>query len=144
VFAHAKELGLTTSLDCNYDPAERWDSNLKAVLQYTDVFFPNEDESLKITGKSDATTAACDLARLARIVVVKQGANGALVTSAAEQFEVPAIPAEVVDTTGAGDSFNAGFLAEFIKGRELEACAKAGVLAGARNIQKVGGTAAFE
>lgn len=144
LFAQAKKLGLTTSLDCNYDPAERWDSHLKEVLRHVDFFFPNEDEALKITGAANASTAARDLATLAGTVIVKRGAHGAFVASQTIDFEVPALRTEVVDTTGAGDSFNAGFLAAFLGGGVLEACAQAGVLAGARCVQQVGGTAAFE
>ena len=144
LFAQAKKLGLTTSLDCNYDPAGRWDSNLTAVLRHTDLFLPNESEALMITGKPDAAAAAHDLATLARTVVVKRGAHGAYIATDTTGFEVPAIPAKVIDTTGAGDSFNAGFLIEFLKGGNLRSCAEAGVIAGARSVQQVGGTAAFE
>ena len=144
LFARAKDLGLTTSVDCNYDPHERWDSNLRAVLRHTDLFFPNEDEAIKLTGKLSAVAAARDLAHLAQTVVVKRGADGAWIATRTAEFAVPAIPTQVVDTTGAGDSFNAGFLAEFIKGGQLQACAEAGVLAGSRNVREVGGTAAFE
>ena len=67
-----------------------------------------------------------------------------MVATGAEQFEMAAIPTDVVDTTGAGDSFNAGFLAEYLKGAELRACLESGMLAGSRNVQHIGGTAAFE
>jgi sugar/nucleoside kinase (ribokinase family) len=144
LFARAKKLGLTTSVDCNYDPSERWNSNLQAVLQHADLFFPNEDEALRITGKLTAKAAAHDLASLAKTVVVKRGAEGALVVNAATEFEIPAIPTTAIDTIGAGDSFNAGFLAAFLKGADLHACATAGAVAGSRNVQHVGGTAAFE
>jgi sugar/nucleoside kinase (ribokinase family) len=144
LFARAKELGLTTSIDCNYDPAERWDSNLLEVLEHADVFFPNEDEARAITGNSSAAGAARELATRAGCVVVKLGAQGALIATRGREFEVAALPAEVVDTTGAGDSFNAGFLSRFVLGENLEACAEAGVLAAARSVGQVGGTAAFE
>lgn len=144
LFARAKALGLTTSVDCNYDPAERWDSNLWAVLEHTDLFFPNEDEARAITRTPNAAAAARALAAVAQAVVVKRGAQGALIATRTREFEVPAIPVEVVDTTGAGDSFNAGFLSRFMRGEDLEACAEAGALAASRNIGKVGGTAAFE
>jgi sugar/nucleoside kinase (ribokinase family) len=144
LFARAKSMGLTTSIDCNYDPEERWDSNLLAVLRHADLFFPNEDEALRITGKSTAAAAARDLADLAATVIVKRGAQGALVATSQTRFDVPAIPTQVVDTTGAGDSFNAGFLSEFVKGSSLAVCAQAAAIAGSRNTQAVGGTAAFE
>jgi ribokinase len=144
LFARAKRLGLTTSVDCNYDPDERWDSNLMAVLRHSDLFFPNEDEALCITREPTALAAARALAALARIVIVKRGADGAVVVTKETEFTVPPVPATLVDTTGAGDSFNAGFLAEFFKGSSLEACAHAAAVAGSRSVQAVGGTAAFE
>jgi sugar/nucleoside kinase (ribokinase family) len=149
LFARAKALGLTTSVDCNYDPGEFWDSNLRAVLEHTDLFFPNEDEARAITRTSNAAEAARELAAVAKVVIVKRGSLGALIATRERQFEVPAIPAEVVDATGAGDSFNAGFLSRFIlsqsmQGEDLEACAQAGALAASRSVGKVGGTAAFE
>lgn len=144
LFARAKALGLTTSLDCNYDPAERWDSNLIAVLQHVDFFLPNEDEAMAIAGDQNVSTAAHRLAKLARTVVIKRGAHGVLVASGGTTFEIPALPVDIVDTTGAGDSFNAGFLAAFLHGRELRDSAEAGISAAARSVQRVGGTAAFE
>lgn len=144
LFAKARKLGLTTSVDCNYDPAEQWDSNLRAVLQNTDIFFPNQQEALKLTGLRKPEAAALELSKLARVVVVKLGAQGAVVANQGRSFLVPAVPVQVVDTTGAGDSFNAGFLSKFLRGAKLEACARAGAQAGARNVRKIGGIAAFE
>lgn len=144
VFAEAKQLGLTTSVDCNYDTTERWNSRLPEVLKYTDVFLPNEQEAQELTGESKPVVAARKLAKLARVVVVKRGSKGAVVVTWGQSFLVAAKVVKVVDTTGAGDSFNAGFLSKFLTGAKLETCAKAGVLAGARCVRKLGGTAAFE
>jgi len=144
LFRRAKKLGLTTSLDCNYDPAETWDSGIRQVLQFTDVFFPNEIEALRLTNALNAEDAATELAKLSRIAVVKLGARGALVCTGGKLFRVPAVKTRVVDTTGAGDSFDAGFLASFLKGGSIEASARAGAAAGARAVSAVGGTAAFE
>lgn len=144
LFAEAKGIGLTTSLDCNYDPREQWDSNLREVLKHTDVFLPNEDEALAITGASSFSAAARELARLAACVVIKRGAAGAFMVTRTGEFEMPALPTEVVDTTGAGDSFNAGFLAEYTKHGNPESCLRSGMVAAARNVRKIGGTAAFE
>lgn len=144
LFRRAKKLGLTTSLDCNYDPAEQWDSGIGEVLRHTDVFFPNETEARCLTGRESPEEAAVELAKLARIAVVKCGARGAVVCSEGSSFRMPAKKARVVDTTGAGDSFNAGFLSRFVRGASLRECAKAGVAAGARSVTRVGGTAAFE
>ena len=144
LFRRAKKLGLTTSLDCNYDPAETWDSGIRQVLQFTDVFFPNEIEALRLTNCRNVEDATTELAKLSRIAVVKLGARGALVCTGGKLFRVPAVKTRVVDTTGAGDSFDAGFLASFLKGGSIEASARAGAAAGARAVSAVGGTAAFE
>lgn len=144
IFARAKELGLSTSLDTNYDPAEQWRSNLDSLLPHIDFFFPNDDEAGQITGKRNAQAAARELARLAQTVVVKRGAKGVAVANSQGTFELPARRVKVVDTTGAGDTFNAGFLARFLAGGNIQSCAKAGIAAGARCVQAVGGTAAFE
>jgi sugar/nucleoside kinase (ribokinase family) len=144
LFRKAKQLGLTTSVDCNYDPTEHWDSGIRDVLRYTDIFFPNEDESRFLSGKKSASGAARELGKLAGTVVVKLGVRGALVYARGESFRVPAVKARVVDTTGAGDSFDAGFLSRFLRGGSLRECARAGASAGARCVTRVGGTAAFE
>jgi sugar/nucleoside kinase (ribokinase family) len=144
LFRRAHKLGLTTSLDCNYDPAGEWDSGIRAVLKESDIFFPNEDEAKYLSGESDARAAARELAKLTRIVAVKRGAQGVLVQSPDGVFERKARRVEAVDGTGAGDSFNAGFLSRFVRGAPLEKCAQAGIEAGARAVTKVGGTTAFE
>jgi sugar/nucleoside kinase (ribokinase family) len=144
VFAEAKRLGLTTSLDCNYDPAEKWDSNIRRVLPYVDIFFPNEQEASRLTGCKSAENAAKELGKLARTVAVKLGARGVLVFNEGEIFRIPALKVRAVDTTGAGDSFNAGFLARFLQGASIRECAQAGVAAAAQCVRKMGGTAAFE
>jgi sugar/nucleoside kinase (ribokinase family) len=144
LFQRAQRLGLTTSLDCNYDPAETWNSGIRQVLKFTDLFFPNEVEALRLTNSRSVERAAWELAKLARLVAVKLGARGVLVCAEGKQFRVPAVKTRVVETTGAGDSFNAGFLACFLKGGSIEESAHAGVVAGARAVGALGGTAAFE
>ncbi len=144
LFRTAKELGLTTSLDCNYDPEEKWDSGIRAVLRYTDIFFPNETEAKRLTGVKSVETAAMLLSKMARVVVVKLGAKGALAHTAGETIRMPARKVRVVDTTGAGDSFNAGYLARFLSGGNITQCLTAGITAAARCVTRVGGTAGFE
>ncbi|HEY7304992.1 MAG TPA: carbohydrate kinase family protein [Bryobacteraceae bacterium] len=144
VFAKAKRLGLTTSLDCNYDPSEKWDSNIRKVLPHVDVFFPNEHEAMRLTGCTSAEDAARELGKLAKTIAVKLGERGVLMFTEGVLFRIPAAKVRAVDTTGAGDSFNAGFLARFLRGASVSECAKSGVEAAARCVRKVGGTAAFE
>jgi sugar/nucleoside kinase (ribokinase family) len=144
LFRKARKLGLTTSLDCNYDPSEAWDSGIRGVLKFTDIFFPNEIEALRLTNCRDIERAALELSKLVRIAAVKLGANGAIVYAEGKRFRVPAVKARVVDTTGAGDSFDAGFLSCFFKGGSVEESARAGVTAGARAVSAMGGTGGFE
>jgi len=144
LFRTAKELGLTTSLDCNYDPGEKWDSGICDVLRSTDIFLPNEAEARRLTGSRSAAAAARVLGGMARIVVIKRGVQGALVYSEGKTTRKPAKKVHAVDTTGAGDSFNAGYLARFLSGGTVDQCASAGIAAAARCVMRVGGTAAFE
>lgn len=142
LFQRAHRSGLTTSLDCNWDPSERWDSGVGDVLRATDVFFPNEDEARRLACTNSVRVAAKTLAHLARVVVVKRGSRGALVASAGRTLEAPAVRVREVNATGAGDSFNAGFLARYVRGASLEECLRAGVETGARAVSH-GGVAAF-
>jgi sugar/nucleoside kinase (ribokinase family) len=105
----ARAQGMTTSLDTNYDPRGRWgDERLRAVLRETEVFLPNEAEALAISGEPDVDAAARSLTGLAASVVVKLGERGALCAAAgAEPALVSVPPVPPVDTTGAGDCFNA-------------------------------------
>ena len=144
LFRRAHKMGLTTSLDCNHDPSGNWDSNLAATLRHTDFFFPNDAEAMAITGESNVPDAAANLGRMVPTVVVKMGARGVYVYSAGHGWRLPAKRVRVVDTTGAGDSFDAGFLASLLGGGTLEECVRSGLAAAARCVTRVGGTTAFE
>lgn len=113
------------------------------MLRYTDVFFPNEEEARRLTGANSAEAAAAQLGKLAGTVAVKLGAKGVLIFSQGSCFRLPATSVEVVDTTGAGDSFNAGYLSQFLKSADALACAEAGIATAARCVSHVGGTTAF-
>ena len=135
--------GGTTSVDCNWDPRETWDGGLRAILAETDVFLPNAVEATRITGVDDVTEAAQALVGLGpRVVVVKLGEDGALAaTAAGEAFRIPALPVEPLETTGAGDSFNAGFLAGWLERRSLTDCLSLGAVCGGLSTLGIGGTA---
>lgn len=143
LFRTMKERGLSTSLDTNDDPDDRWQGALPATLPYVDLFFPNEREAQKITGASDLETASSALAERVPTVVVKMGAKGALAVRGGERFRAPACEVEVVDTVGAGDSFNAGFLCQYLRGADLETCLWYGNLAAAYSTTARGGVEAF-
>ena len=147
-FAAARARGITTSFDTNWDPTERWDGGIAEMLGACDVFFPNAVEARRIARVEDVEEAARSLARTGArgrtdggpIVAVKLGAAGALACSAdGPLVRVPALPVEPLDTTGAGDSFNAGFLRAWLDGADLRECLRWGAVAGAISTQRLGG-----
>jgi len=143
LFREAKQAGLTTSLDPDHDSSGKWDGGIRDLLPYVDFFFPNEYESLSITGAGDIETAAARLRGLAATTVIKRGAEGVLVVSGSTTVSAPAFRITPVDTTGAGDSFNAGFVFQFLQGAPLEQCIRWGNACGALSTQALGGTESF-
>lgn len=144
LFRRAREAGLSTSFDTNWDPDERWGDEVLDVLDHVDVFLPNDDEARLISGEDDLDRALAVLARRAGTVVVTCGADGVRARCNDRSFSLPAFPAHPVDAVGAGDSFNAGFLLGYIQGQPLEACLRYGLLSGAFSTTAPGGTAAFD
>ncbi|MEO6964631.1 MAG: carbohydrate kinase family protein [Acidobacteriaceae bacterium] len=140
VFARAKREGLTTSLDPACDPADRWKSNLDRVLRYVDVFLPNESELAGITGEQDALAALRALKSETTLTVAKLGSRGAMALQNGEPVCVSAPRIIPVDTTGAGDNFNAGFLHAWTQGRTLVDALRLGVACGSLSTQELGGT----
>jgi sugar/nucleoside kinase (ribokinase family) len=138
-----KEAGLSTSLDTNDDPDDGWQGGLQDTLRYVDVFLPNEREAQKAAGTGDLETAVKKLATMVPLVVVKLGKAGALAQRGSERFTSPALTVTAVDAVGAGDSFDAGFLHQYLRGSNLPACLAAGNLAGALSTTRPGGTTAF-
>jgi sugar/nucleoside kinase (ribokinase family) len=138
-----KHEGLTISLDTNDDPEDRWGGVLDELLGLVDIFLPNEEEACRITGKSDADSAIEVLARRVPLVAVKCGKRGALVRAGQQQSHVPAERADPIDTIGAGDSFNAGFIAAFLQGKRPDACAAFANQTAAFSTLRPGGTEAF-
>ncbi len=143
LFHELKAAGLTLSLDTNDDPEDRWGAPLDELLGLVDIFLPNDDEACRITGKPDAESAIDALARRVPLVAVKCGKRGSLVQKGDRRWFVPAETVTPVDTIGAGDSFNAGFLAAFLRGESPEACAVFGNRTAALSTQRAGGTEAF-
>jgi len=135
--------GLTISLDTNDDPDDRWRSGLDRLLPLVDVLLPNEREAMKMAGTDSLETALVRLAATVPLVVVKRGAQGALARRGEEQIALAALSQKPVDTVGAGDSFDAGFLSEYVRGSSLELCLRKGNLAGALSTTMAGGTEAF-
>jgi len=143
IFQKAKEKGLTTSLDTNDDPDDRWPEDIQLLLPHVDILFLNEREACKLTRKDEVEQAAEWLSVKVRVVAIKRGSAGALVRSRGEKFSASPPPVAVVDTVGAGDSFDAGFLHQFLRGRSLEDCLRCANIAGALSTTRAGGTEAF-
>jgi sugar/nucleoside kinase (ribokinase family) len=143
LFQQLKARGLTISLDTNDDPDDRWEGGLEEVLRDVDVFLPNEREACKAARTDDLEAAVKKLSSLVPLVVVKLGRKGALAQRGAERIVVPTKEVVAVDTVGAGDSFDAGFLHEFVRGSDLAICLASGNLAGALSTTRPGGTEAF-
>ena len=140
LFARAKALGLTTSLDTGFDPAEEWGPGLAEVLAVTDVFLPNEVELAAISGSDEVLESLRSLENGCTVTVAKLGAKGAAALVDGELAECPPLAVTPLDTTGAGDSFNAGFLHAWTRGEPVEVCLRAGVFAGGRSTEAMGGT----
>jgi sugar/nucleoside kinase (ribokinase family) len=141
LFSRAHSLGLTTSLDTNYDPTEKW-IGFDELLSVTDVFFPNKTEALSMTHASDVESAATQLANKSKFVVIKLGADGAILETRDKTIFAPAIPIHVVDTIGAGDAFDAGFLYGYLNNWDVEKSLQLATICGALSTQAPGGTAA--
>ncbi len=145
LFRRAKRHRLTTSLDPQWDPKEKWDIDLKALLPYVDVFLPNETEIRKLTGALTIDEAINKIKPYCNIVVVKNGTKGAVMWDKANiTTKAPYLNNNVVDAIGAGDSFNAGFISKFIKKQKPDDCLDFGTLMGAVNTTAAGGTGAFK
>jgi sugar/nucleoside kinase (ribokinase family) len=138
LFAAARDAGATTSLDPGWDPAEDWDYGLRDVLRNTDFFLPNEQELLEITGAEDLGGAPDRLPEAATLVV-KRGADGAVAFTGGRRFDCAPRPVEPVDTTGAGDSFDAGFVYGMLQGYGLDRSLRLGCLCGTLSTQGAGG-----
>jgi len=141
LFQRAHSLGLTTSLDTNYDPSEKW-IGFDKLLSATDIFLPNKTEALSITQSDDIESAAKQLANKSKVVAIKLGADGAVLQTKDKRIYMPSIPVDIVDTIGAGDSFDAGFLYGYLNGWELEKSLQLAAVCGALSTQASGGTAA--
>ena len=166
----ARATGASTSLDTNWDPAERWrDERLTAALAHVSLLLPNEAEALHLAGgalgpaggplglaggtpglpgKALNPAGAATLAQAVSVLtaagprlVVKLGERGALCADGSRQFLVAPPPVTVSDATGAGDCFNAGVIAGLLSGEDLPSAVALGCAVGAASTRAPGGTA---
>jgi sugar/nucleoside kinase (ribokinase family) len=138
LFRDAQRLGLSTSLDTNWDPQEAWD--VGDLLEYCDLFLPNEMEARQISGQKDLAGAINALAATIPTLAIKLGAQGGLVHHRETLIELPPLPVDIVDTVGAGDSFDAGFLYGFLNHWSLKRMLNLALVCGSLSTQAAGGT----
>jgi sugar/nucleoside kinase (ribokinase family) len=144
LFSRAKKLGLTTSMDTQWDPEEEWDIDIKKILPVLDFFLPNEDELIALTESSTLQEALNKISGFETTVVVKQGEKGATMFKDGKTTSIPAYKiTDYVDAIGAGDSFDAGFISSFLKGKNLDESLKIGNMAAAVSTTASGGTTAI-
>jgi sugar/nucleoside kinase (ribokinase family) len=141
LFRRSKSHGVTTSLDLNWDPIGEW-RRPDEVLQDTDVFLLNENEAMAITGASFVDTALQILSVRSKLVVIKRGSYGALARQGEKSAFIPALSLQVVDTVGAGDTFDAGFLYGWLNDWPLERALKLAIVCGSLSTRAAGGTTA--
>jgi sugar/nucleoside kinase (ribokinase family) len=144
LFQKAKEAGMTTSLDLQWDPENKWDLDFETLLPFVDVFLPNKSELFAISKMTSVERALKFLTGLCKVVVVKMGAEGSALFEDGKITYFKAFNnSNVKDAIGAGDSFNAGFLHSMLQGLNLKECMEIGNLMGAINTTERGGTGAF-
>lgn len=141
LFARARQAGLSVSLDPGFDPDQRWGKELLALLDAVDVFLPNRTEAAALTGLDEPVAILRALSRGTTRTVMKCGADGCMALDGERLLQVPAHPLDAVDSTGAGDSFNAGFLHAWRQRLPLETCMRWAVACGSLSTRGVGGTA---
>lgn len=142
IFSQAKMQGLIVCADMTKRKHGETVENLKEALSYIDYLFPNEEEACMLT-ETDCAQDAAEILRDAGVknVVIKCGKKGCLVMNERESYVVPAIEnACCIDTTGAGDSFVAGFLCALSEGKSLRECAQFANECGARAVGVTGAT----
>ena len=141
IFRRAKTLGLTTSFDPNSDPNNKWSKRIDGVLRYTDVLFVNEREASQLTRASTSKAALKVLGTKVRCAVIKRGPRGAMASHNGTIATHSGFSITAIDSTGAGDSFDAGFVSAYLRNARLTECLRIGNACGALSATRVGGTA---
>jgi sugar/nucleoside kinase (ribokinase family) len=140
---YLKGSGLSISLDTNDDPSNIWGPPLQEVLPFVDVFLPSETEICRMAGGVELDLAVQAFADKVPTIIIKRGRHGCRVCHRGQVTDYPGIMVTPVDTIGAGDSFDAGFLCAYLKSMDISACARAGNISGALSTLSTGGTESF-
>lgn len=138
----AHELGTQVFMDCQDVPGTLENPVLRDTLAQVDFFAPNTNEALRLTGTTTVEDAVNALADIVDTVIIKRGSAGATAVQNAQRYHIASIPLAAVDTTGAGDCFNAGFIHAQLTGHGLADCLAAGVACGGAAITDLGCSAA--
>jgi sugar/nucleoside kinase (ribokinase family) len=139
VIIKAQEKGVTVSLDPGWDPEGRWNKSIKPILERIDIFLPNDQEAMHITSSKSVEEALEKLSNYKLIPVIKMGKNGACSLNSGKVSYCPSFNVKSIDTTGAGDSFNAGFLFGYLNEYSLLDCLRWGCACGGLSTTQVGG-----
>jgi len=140
IFVAARRRGMTTSLDTGWPSDGAYRGELTEVWPHVDIFLPNEAEAMEFTGQPTVEAALSVLSEHVPTVAVKLGPDGAMAKQGTQEARRPGFVIDVVDTTGAGDSFNGGFLHGYLTGMDLGDCLDLGNACGAMSVLGVGGT----
>ena len=140
ILLEARELGLSTSFDPNSDPSHAWSDRIRDVLAYTDILFLNEAEALELTRAGTVSAALKMLGAEVPCAVIKLGAQGAVAIRNEELTSVRGFKVEPTDTTGAGDSFAAGFVSSYLRGQSMAESLRVANACGALSTVWTGGT----
>jgi len=141
LFARARGAGLSTSLDPGFDPQQAWATDLLDTLTEVDLFLPNELELAAITGHDEVLAGLHALDNGRTQTVVKRGQLGCASLEQGHLLQVPAFAVDPIDSTGAGDSFDAGFLHAWLRDLPLFDCLRWGSACGSLSTRSIGGTA---
>lgn len=128
-----KAKGIAVSMDCQHREETLDLPLVRAILGAVDIFMPNALEAQRVTGANNLDEAMATLSQISNGVVIKNGADGALAQFGEHKYHSPAFAVTPLDTTGAGDSFNAGFLAAYLKHMPIETCLRWGNYCGAQS-----------
>ncbi len=145
IFREARENHVITVADATHDICNIGFAGIENVLKYTDIFMPSYTEGKYITGESDPRKMATILLSCGvKTVVIKLGKKGCFIQNAEEHYHLPAYKVAVVDTTGGGDNFVAGFLTGISNGWHLKECGMFANAVGAISTQKIGANTAVK
>ncbi len=139
-----KAYGTTTvSFDVGWDDAGEWYQGIYELYPYIDILFMNETEAIHYSRKKEVIDAIKDFGKTCKLVVAKLGKKGSIAVKDGHIYEATSYSVEAIDTTGAGDSFNAGFVYGFLKGKPIEEALKCGNACGGLSVTALGGNTGF-